>query len=278
MAQQSRGAVVITGASTGIGEVSATHLSGLGFHVFAGVRKPEDAERAREAGLEPLTLDVTDAESIRSAVEQVGDTPLAGLVNNAGIAVAGPLEFIPVEEFRRQLDVNVVGQVAVTQAFLAALRKSRGRVINMGSIGGRVALPLLSPYAASKFALEAITDSLRRELRPWGIQVSIIEPAAIATPIWDKSREANEELAKNAPPEAEQLYGKLIDRIRAETAELARKGLPAIEVAKAVEHALTADKPKTRYLVGRAAKGRAAAAALLPDRTFDALIARTLGE
>jgi NAD(P)-dependent dehydrogenase (short-subunit alcohol dehydrogenase family) len=278
MAQQSRGAVVITGASTGIGEVSAMHLSGLGFRVFAGVRKPEDAERARQSGLEPLTLDVTDADSIRSAVEQVGDTPLAGLVNNAGIAVAGPLEFIPVDEFRRQLDVNVVGQVAVTQAFLPALRQARGRIVNMGSIGGRVALPLLSPYAASKFALEAITDSLRRELRPWGIQVSIIEPAAIATPIWDKSREANEELARDAPPEAEQLYGKLINRIRAETAELARTGLPPIEVAKAVEHALTAEKPKTRYLVGRAAKGRAAAAALLPDRAFDRLIARALGE
>jgi NAD(P)-dependent dehydrogenase (short-subunit alcohol dehydrogenase family) len=277
MAQQSRGAVVVTGASTGIGEVSAQHLSSLGFHVFAGVRKAEDAERARAAGLEPLTLDVIDADSIRAAAQQVGDTPLAGLVNNAGIAVAGPLEFIPVEEFRRQLDVNVVGQVAVTQAFLPALRKARGRIINMGSIGGRVALPLLSPYAASKFALEAITDSLRRELRPWAMHVAIIEPAAIATPIWDKSREANEELAKDAPPEAEQLYGKLIERIRAETAELARSGLPPIEVAKAVEHALTADRPKTRYLVGRAAKGRAAAAALLPDRVFDRLIARALG-
>jgi NAD(P)-dependent dehydrogenase (short-subunit alcohol dehydrogenase family) len=276
MAQQSRGAVVVTGASTGIGEVSAQHLSSLGFHVFAGVRKAEDAERARAAGLEPLTLDVIDADSIRAAAQQVGDTPLAGLVNNAGIAVAGPLEFIPVEEFRRQLDVNVVGQVAVTQAFLPALRKARGRIINMGSIGGRVALPLLSPYAASKFALEAITDSLRRELRPWAMHVAIIEPAAIATPIWDKSREANEELAKDAPPEAEQLYGKLIERIRAETAELARSGLPPIEVAKAVEHALTADRPKTRYLVGRAAKGRAAAAALLPDRVFDRLIARAL--
>jgi NAD(P)-dependent dehydrogenase (short-subunit alcohol dehydrogenase family) len=174
--------------------------------------------------------------------------------------------------------VNVVGQVAVTQAFLPALRKTRGRVINMGSIGGRVALPLLSPYAASKFALEAITDSLRRELRPWGMHVSIIEPAAIATPIWDKSRAANEELAKDAPPEAEELYGKLIERIRAETIELSRSGLPPIEVAKAVEHALTADKPKTRYLIGRAAKGRAAAAALLPDRAFDALIARTLAD
>ena len=277
MAQQSRGAVVVTGASTGIGETCAKHLSSLGFQVFAGVRRPEDAERLRSAGLEPLTIDVTLQESIRSAAAQLGDSPLAGLVNNAGVAVAGPLEFIPIEEFRRQLDVNVVGQVAVTQAFLPALRKARGRIVNMGSIGGRVALPLLSPYAASKFALEGITDALRRELRQWGIQVAIVEPGAIATPIWDKSREANEELAKDAPPEAEQLYGKLIERIRAESATLGQTGLPPIEVAKAVEHALTASRPKTRYLVGREAKGRAAAAALLPDRAFDALVARMLG-
>src|SRR4051812_16902656 len=277
MAQQSRGAVVITGASTGIGATCAAHLSSLGYRVFAGVRKPEDAERAREAGHEPLTIDVTDADSIRSAVEQVGDTPLSGLVNNAGIAVAGPLEFIPIDEFRRQLDVNVVGQVAVTQAFLPALRKARGRIVNMGSIGGRGALPLLSPYAASKFALEGITDSLRRELRSWGMHVAIVEPGAIATPIWDKSRAANEEVAKDAPPEAQQLYGKLIERIRAESATLGETGLPPIEVAKAVEHALTASRPKTRYLVGREAKGRATAAALLPDRAFDALVARTLG-
>jgi NAD(P)-dependent dehydrogenase (short-subunit alcohol dehydrogenase family) len=277
MAEQSRGAVVITGASTGIGAACAAHLSSLGFRVFAGVRKPEDAERARAAGQEPLTIDVTDGDSIRAAVEQLGDTPLAGLLNNAGVAVAGPLEFIPIEEFRRQLDVNVVGQVAVTQAFLPALRKARGRIVFMGSIGGRVALPLLSPYAASKFALEAIADSLRRELRQWGMQVSIVEPGAIATPIWDKSRAANEELSQDAPPEAVELYGKLIERIRAESANLGETGLPPLEVAKAVGHALTAGRPKTRYLVGREAKGRAAAAAVLPDRAFDALVARTLG-
>jgi NAD(P)-dependent dehydrogenase (short-subunit alcohol dehydrogenase family) len=193
------------------------------------------------------------------------------------VAVAGPIEFIPVDEFRHQLDVNVVGQVAATQAFLPALRKARGRVVNMGSIGGRVALPLLAPYAASKFALEAITDSLRRELRPWGMEVSIVEPGGIATPIWDKARAANEALAARMPPETEQLYGKLIDKARSETAELSRTGVPAVKVAEAVAHALTAEKPKTRYLVGRDAKLRARLAALLPDRTFDALIARALG-
>jgi NAD(P)-dependent dehydrogenase (short-subunit alcohol dehydrogenase family) len=277
MAQQSRGAVVVTGASTGIGETCAMHLASIGFRVFAGVRKPEDAERMRAAGHEPLTMDVTDEQTIRSAAAQLGDEPLAGLVNNAGVAVAGPLEFIPVAEFRRQLDVNVVGQVAVTQAFLPALRKARGRIVNMGSIGGRVALPLLSPYNASKFAMEGITDSLRRELRPWGIHVAIVEPGAIATPIWEKSRAANEELAAGAPPEAEQLYGKLIERIRAESARAAVEGLPPIKVAEAVAHALTAARPKTRYLVGGEAKGRARAAAVLPDRAFDALVARTLG-
>ncbi len=269
--------MVITGASTGIGAACATHLRGLGFRIFGGVRKPEDAERLRSAGAEPLTIDVTDADSIRSAASQLGDAPLAGLVNNAGVAVAGPVEFVPIEELRHQLEVNVIGQVAVTQAFLPALRRARGRVVNIGSIGGRVALPLLSPYAASKFALEAITDSLRRELRPWGMHVSIVEPGAVATPIWDKSRAANEEVASRMPPESLELYGKLIDRIRTETIGLGETGTPPIKVAEAVAHALTASRPKTRYLVGSEAKSRARAAALLPDRVFDALIARTLG-
>ncbi|MGZ4201587.1 MAG: SDR family oxidoreductase [Thermoleophilaceae bacterium] len=269
--------VVITGASTGIGEACAMHMKALGWQVYAGVRRPEDAERLRAAGLEPLTIDVTDSDSIAAARATIGDSPLDGLVNNAGVAVAGPIEFVPVEEFRHQLDVNVVGQVAVTQAFVPALRKARGRVVNMGSIGGRVALPLLAPYAASKFALEANTDSLRRELRPWGMEVSIVEPGGIATPIWDKARAANEALAARMPPETEQLYGKLIDKIRSQTAELSRTGVPAVKVAEAVAHALTADKPKTRYLVGRDAKMRARMAALLPDRAFDALIARALG-
>ena len=151
-----QGAVVVTGASTGIGEATARHLRELGFDVFAGVRKDEDADRARESGLRPLTLDVTDGDSIERARAEVEGERLAGLVNNAGIAVSGPLEFIPVEEFRHQLDVNVVGQVAVTQAFLPALRRSRGRVVNISSIGGRVALPLLGPYAAVVRARDAL--------------------------------------------------------------------------------------------------------------------------
>src|SRR5688500_3137446 len=185
-----RGAVVITGASTGIGHACALDLDSHGCHVFAGVRREEDAERLRSerAFIEPVRIDVTDADSIASARDRVGEAVgaagLAGLVNNAGIAVPGPLEHLPIDELRRQLEVNLVGQVAVTQAFIPMLRTSRGRIVNIGSIGGRVALPMLGPYAASKHAIEGVSDSLRRELPPWGIEVSVVRPGPIATEIW----------------------------------------------------------------------------------------------
>jgi NAD(P)-dependent dehydrogenase (short-subunit alcohol dehydrogenase family) len=245
------------------------------------VRKDSDANRAQEAGLRPLVVDVTDAGSISRARDEVEGAlqggPLAGLVNNAGIAVSGPLEFMPMDEFRRQLDVNVVGQVAVTQAFLPLLRSSRGRVVNISSIGGRVALPLLGPYAASKFALEAVSDALRRELRPFGIEVVVIEPGGIKTPIWDKGNQTADTLADDMPPEADELYGDLVESIRAESRKIAEeRGLPPHAVAEVVEKALTARRPKTRYLVGRDAKFRAAVAKRLPDRTMDAMIGRAL--
>ena len=273
-----RGAVVVTGASTGIGEATARHLDSLGFEVFAGVRKDADAERLRDTGLRPLKLDVTDQASIESARAEVGDVPLAGLVNNAGIAVSGPVEFVPVEELRRQLDVNLVGQVAVTQAFLGALRRHRGRVVMISSIGGRVALPLLGPYAASKFALEAVSDSLRREVRRFGIEVSVVEPGGIKTPIWQKGNAAADSLMEEMPAEAEELYGKMIQALRRESAKIEQdRGLPPAAVAEAVGQALTANRPRTRYLVGRDAKLRAAMAKRLPDRAMDSLIGRALG-
>lgn len=275
--------MVVTGASTGIGEATATHLASLGFSVFAGVRKESDAERLRATGserIDPVRLDVTDSGSIETAAakikESTSDGELAGLVNNAGIAVSGPIEFIPVDELRRQLEVNVVGQIAVTKAFLPMLRKGRGRVVNIGSIGGRVALPLLGPYAASKFAMEALTDSLRREVRQLGLGVSIIEPGAIATPIWEKSSAAAASLMDDWPPEAQALYGNLIGAVQAEARRIPERGLPPQAVAEVIEHALTARRPKTRYLVGRDAKARAVIARLLPDRIFDRLIARAL--
>jgi NAD(P)-dependent dehydrogenase (short-subunit alcohol dehydrogenase family) len=275
------GAVVVTGASTGIGEATTRHLASLGFKVFAGVRKEQDAERARSNGLEAVRLDVTDPgtiEAARAEIEGALDgTPLAGLVNNAGVAISGPIEFISPDELTRQLDTNVVGQVRVTQAFLALLRRDRGRVVNISSIGGRIALPLVGPYAASKFALEAVSDSLRREVRGQGIEVVVIEPGAIKTPIWGKGNAAAAEMLAGAPPEAEQLYGDMIRAVRAETVKIEEeRGLPPEEVAKVVGEALTAGRPKTRYLVGRDAKMRAALAKRLPDRVMDSLIGRAL--
>lgn len=278
-----RGAVVITGASTGIGRATALHLDSLGFRVFAGVR-PEDAEKLKTDASErlvPLMIDITDAAAVRSAAvtvaERVGDGGLAGLVNNAGIAVAAPLEFVPIDEFRKQIEVNLIGQVAVTQAFIPLLRKGRGRVVNVGSIGGKVALPLLGPYAASKFALEGLTDSLRRELMPWGISVSILEPGGVATPIWDRSVAAGQAIIDGMPPEAMTLYGDRIGAIQKAAVQIARDGMPPEEVARTIEHALTARKPKTRYLIGRDAKIRARLSSILPDRVFDRMISRALG-
>ena len=278
----SNGYVFITGTSSGIGEATARHLASLGFNVFAGVRKQEDAERIAGPRVEAVIVDVVDNDSVAAAVEQigaaVGNAGLAGLVNNAGIAVAGPLEFLPIEEFQRQLEVNVTGVVRTTQAMLPLIRKARGRIVNMSSIGGRVALPMVAPYNASKFALEGLSDALRRELRPWGIHVALIEPGAVATPIWAKSEAAAEEIERDAPPEARELYGEVMDAIRKESDKNKTEGVPPQEVAEAVAHALTASKPKTRYLVGRDAKMRAPIAAVLPDRVMDAAIGRALGQ
>jgi NAD(P)-dependent dehydrogenase (short-subunit alcohol dehydrogenase family) len=276
-----RGAVVVTGASSGIGEACARRLAGLGFQVFAGVRKAEDGERlAREiAGVTPLRIDVTDADSIAAAAQRVSEQAqgrLAALLNNAGVAVPAPIEHQPIDDFRRQIEVNLIGQVAVTQAFLPQLRAARGRIVNVSSIGGKVAVPLLGAYAASKFGLEGFSDTLRRELRPWGIEVSVIEPGTIATPIWDKGIASGDELQQTMSADAQRDYGPLIATVRTASEEGARTGLPPDAVAKDVAHALTARKPKTRYLVGREAKSRGAAARFLPDRFIDRAIARVM--
>jgi NAD(P)-dependent dehydrogenase (short-subunit alcohol dehydrogenase family) len=271
------GTVLVTGASSGIGEAAALHLRELGFDAVAAVRKDEDAERIAGRGLRTVKLDVTDVDSIAAARDQLGDGPLAGLVNNAGIAVAAPLEFLPLDQLRHQLEVNLIGQLAVTQRFLPALRAARGRIVNVSSIGGRFALPLVGAYHASKFALEAISDTLRRELLSQGVDVIVIEPGGVKTPIWRKGGELATELTADLPPEGRRLYGNLIAAIRKQTTKIATEtGVEPRVVAEAIGHALTARRPRARYLVGRDAKVRAPVAAVLPDRLMDRIVARTL--
>lgn len=275
--------VVITGASSGIGAACALHLDKLGLRVFAGVRKQSDAEslRARSSPLlTPIALDIADTLSVSTAASAVagavGSAGLDGLVNNAGVVVVGPVEFLPLPELRRQLEINVVGQVAVTQAFLPLIRTARGRIVNMGSVAGRMATPFLGAYGASKFALEALTDALRLELAPWSISVSIVEPAAVATPIWEKAAKTAEAMLEALPPEALVLYGEVIQAVRETSAHAEKHAIEPLEVARAVEHALMASRPRTRYLVGRDAKIRAAMALLVPDRVRDSIVAKAM--
>lgn len=275
-------AVVVTGASTGIGEACALRLDAMGLRVFAGVRKQADADRLRAKAsprLTPVMLDVTDAATIEAAAalveRETGAGGLAGLVNNAGISVAGPMEFVLIEELRRQLEVNVIGQVAVTQALMPLLRRGRGRIVNIGSVGGRLATPYLGPYSASKYAMEAISDAQRIELRPWGLHVAIVEPGSIATPIWEKGQAEADRLERLLPPRAHALYDAAIAAVRAVARETEARGIPPDAVAKAVAHALTSKRPKTRYLVGLDARVQAALK-VLPDRLRDAVLMRVL--
>jgi NAD(P)-dependent dehydrogenase (short-subunit alcohol dehydrogenase family) len=275
-----KGSIVVTGASTGIGRACAMRFAELGYRTFAGVRKIDDGKalQTQTCGkIEPVLLDVTSPESIAGAAAAVGEQPLAGLINNAGIATLGPLELLSLDALRKQYEVNVIGLVAVTQAFLPHLRRGRGRIVNVGSIAGRSALPGSGAYDSSKFAVEALTDVLRMELHAWGISVSLIEAGAVATAIWDKSLREADDLSHKVAPERYSLYKGLMAKVREEAAGAARNALPAEAVVKAVEHALTARKPKTRYLVGRDAR-MWLLLNLLPDRWRDRLILREIRE
>ncbi len=273
-------AAVVTGASTGIGLETARQLKAAGFDVFAGVRKDSDAEKVSSEGLRPLKIDVVDPEAIAAAAREVAAASpggLAALVNNAGVAISGPLEFMPIDRLRDQMEINFTGQIAVTQAFLPQIRAAKGRIVFVSSIGGKIAVPLNGPYSASKFALEAAADSLRREVRDQGIEVSVVEPGGVKTPIWEKGTATANEIEAGLPPEADELYGELSAGLRKEAANIAAKtGLPPAAVAEKIVHACTAAKPRTRYMVGRDARMRWALARRVPDRWFDALIDRAL--
>jgi NAD(P)-dependent dehydrogenase (short-subunit alcohol dehydrogenase family) len=260
---------LVTGASSGIGQACAVRLSRSGWRVLAAVRRRGDAPE----GTEEVLLDVTDADQIRAAAEGVEE--LDGLVNNAGIALAAPLEFIPVDELRHQLEVNLVGQIAVTQAFLPALRRAKGRIVFVGSIAGRSALPFLGPYAASKHALEAVADSLRVELRPFGIRLAIVEPGTIRTGIWTRSAEKANELIAASDGRLGELYGERMAALSRFALKRGAGGAAAEDVADVVEKALTTERPRARYLVGRDAKLRAGIERM-PDRVRDRIYERVL--
>jgi NAD(P)-dependent dehydrogenase (short-subunit alcohol dehydrogenase family) len=266
-----RSLALVTGASTGIGRACAIHLAGLGFHVLAGVRDTADAPDE----LEPLRLDVTSESDVAAAAERVG-AELGVLVNNAGIAINGPVEVVPLDQWRRIVEVNLLGQVAVTRALLPAILRARGRVVNMSSIGGRVANPLFGPYSATKFALEAVSDALRREVAAHGVRVVSIEPGGIATPIWDKGLEEGRRITADMSEDAARRYATLISAVTAAAERLAREGLPPEAVAEVVGRAVTARRPRARYVVGRDAKIQAVAARLLSDSLMDRLIGRAL--
>jgi NAD(P)-dependent dehydrogenase (short-subunit alcohol dehydrogenase family) len=273
------GTVVITGASTGIGRATALRLARGGFDVLAGVRREEDgaALRGEESRIEPVLVDVTDAGQVAGLAERVAGAPLAGLVNNAGIAVAGPLEGIPLDQVRRQYEVNVFGLLAVTQALLEPLRAGHGRIVNIGSIGGRVNTPFVGPYSSSKAAVRSLSAALRRELRPWDIRVALVEPGALDTPIWRKGEQGAEETIGALSERVRTLYARQLEALVAATRKIAAGASSPDDAAQVVEHALTAARPRTLYTVGREARIQGTLHSLLPARTFDALVARAMG-
>lgn len=276
--------VLITGASSGIGKTTSLILAEKGFFVLAGVRKEKDAQNLKSlnSNIIPVFIDITDQESIFGAVEKIieitGDSGLYALINNAGIVVAGPVEFLPIDRLRLQLETNVIGQVNVTQNFLPLIRKAKGRIINISSIAGFTAFPFKGAYAASKFALEALSDSLRRELSPWKIPVSVIEPGIIKTPIWEKSINLVKDIVTEMPPQAEKFYGSVYKNLIGRTVKrVERCGTSPEEVSKVILHALTSKKPKTRYLVGNDASFLRYCLTKLPDNFVDKFICQRVG-
>lgn len=275
--------VLVTGASTGIGECTAHRLDRLGWRVYAGVRREEDGDRVMvgaSSRFRWILLDVTDSASIAAAFEmiqqEVGSGGLDGLVNNAGIAVGSPLEYVDLEALRRQFEVNVFGLVAVTQAFLPLLRAARGRIVNVGSVSGRVAAPMMGPYSASKHAVEAISDVFRLELAPAGIYTSVIEPGSVRTPIWDKGARSFEEAKQTLSPEVFGRYQESFNLIDKVVRRGKKYGIDPERVADAILHALSAKRPRPRYLIGRDARIRLLLQSVLPRRWMDGLVHRMI--
>lgn len=270
---------IVTGASTGIGAATARELARRGFHVLAGVRRDRDADAIRGPGIEPLILDITDPDHVHALALRVRDDPqgrpVRALVNNAGIGVNAPIETFAIEEWRNLFEVNLFGHVAVTQALLPALIRSKGRVVNISSVGGKVAMATYGPYAATKFALEAVSDSLRRELAATGVQVVVIEPGAVSTEMPGRAIATANDLASTMTPEQHRRYGALVHAVNAQTASHTTECLPAEAAATVIAKAVTARRPRTRYTVGREA-ALIRLTRFVPDRLLDRALAAAL--
>jgi NAD(P)-dependent dehydrogenase (short-subunit alcohol dehydrogenase family) len=281
MPPEIRELVIVTGAAAGLGAAIARELAGRGFHVLAGVRRESDADGIQAAGIEPLVLDITEPAHIQGLVARINGDPegrsVRALVNNAALGLNSPVEAFPLPEWRRLFEVNLFGHVAVTQAVLPALIRSTGRVVNISSVGGKLATATHGPYAATKFALEAVSDALRREMAPLGVRVVVIEPGAIKTQGADRAIAASRELVAAMTPEQLERYGALLHAaIATQIAANTERGLSADAVAKVVAKAITARAPRARYTVGRDAAVLAGLVRVLPDRALDRILARLL--
>ncbi|WP_418037625.1 SDR family oxidoreductase [Paenibacillus xylanilyticus] len=268
--------VVVTGTSSGIGRATAEQLAAEGFHVLAGVRRQEDADKIKQNNIEPVILDITAIDTLRALAERVEQDPhgrpLRAVVNNAGIAVNAPLEMVPLDEFRRQIEVSVIGQVAVIQALTPALLKSGGRVVNIGSVGGKISMPGFGIYSAAKYAMEAINDSLRREMSSFGLKVIMITPGGVSTSLSEKGVTTADRLSKLMTPDQHRRHDRLFDAVKAQAESWATSGIPPKKVAEVVSRAIHASNPRTRYTAGRDSALLTRLVRILPDKLLDRML------
>lgn len=263
--------IVVTGASTGMGAATARELARRGFHVLAGVRRDRDGDALRAPGIEPVILDITEPDHIEALAKRIDSDPhpLRALVNNAGIPGAGPVELVPLDEWRRLFDVNLFGHIAITQALLPALVRSKGRIVNITSMSGKLSMAGYGPYAASKFAMEAVSDALRNELSPFGVQVVVIEPGGVKTEMAGHGSSGLDQLSAGMTEDQRTRYGNLMQALPSHIAAFTEAGVDANVAAQTISNAVTTRKPRPRYIIGRTAGFLIRVVRFLPDRLLD---------
>ena len=272
--------IVVTGASTGMGAATARELARRGYQVLAGVRRQTDADQIRAVNVEPVIIDITEADDIEALAARIAadplERPLRAVVNNAGVAINAPVEALPLDQWRQQFEVNLFGHVAVTQAVLPFLRDSRGRIVNISSLGGKVAMGTYGAYAGAKFALEAVSDALRRELAPSGVQVVVVEPGGVKTEMTGRGTERATKFVRQMEPSQRMIYGDLMQAIIGQAASFNESGVDADKAALVIADATTTRRPRTRYTIGRNAAVLTRLSRVLSDRALDRMLAANL--